>query len=239
MIRNYLLVFLLFFYSECPFIAQEVTINMNIPEQIRAGSDFTVEIELDKGKRIGIARFQQVLPKGMTASAINSANADFNFERNKVTLVWLKLPVENTLIFVYSIHTNKGIKGEFSIGGKFSFIEMDDREDVEITPRTIKILPLSADNQTGITFRVQILASRKPIKGNQYFKSRNIPGQIQTEFINGWYRYTTGSFKHYFQAREYLIQIQKNSGIIGAFVCAYQEGVRIPLKLALELTNQR
>jgi hypothetical protein len=95
MIRNYLLVFLLFFYSECPFIAQEVTINMNIPEQIRAGSDFTVEIELDKGKRIGIARFQQVLPKGMTASAINSANADFNFERNKVTLVWLKLPVEN------------------------------------------------------------------------------------------------------------------------------------------------
>jgi len=63
---------------------------MNVPEQIQAGSNITVEIELNKGERGGLARFQQQLPKGITAKAINPANADFSFEKNKITLIWLK-----------------------------------------------------------------------------------------------------------------------------------------------------
>ncbi|GAH53684.1 unnamed protein product, partial [marine sediment metagenome] len=69
--------------------------------------------------------------------------------------------------------------------------------------------------------------------------SNNIQGQIYTEFQNGLYKYTTGSYKQYARAREHLLQIQRNSGITEAFICAYQEGKRIPVKRALELTNQK
>ena len=418
MVRGYIFIILLFLYFECPSFTQEVNIKMNVPEHIQAGSDITVEIELNKGERGGLARFQQQLPKGITATAINLANADFSFEKNKIILIWLKLPDESRVKVVYSIHANKHLKGEFSIGGKFSFIEVENREEIELTKHTIKILPsLEVDealivdvndftedeplestteslaigcyrqkpfltqsgdgyivnllisrgkteklarleemipvgfiaenildasaifsyksgiakflwmtlpedplfvvtykiipevgqklrdgsiegnysymdngssiripviekdinltnskdrdlssiiehiqklesektklvlpqkliepdpvNKTGIFFRIQIMAASKPIKGDSFFKSNNIQGQIYTEFQNGFYKYTTGSYKQYARAREHLLQIQRNSGITEAFICAYQEGKRIPVKRALELTNQK
>ena len=102
-----------------------------------------------------------------------------------------------------------------------------------------KLIESDPVNKTGIFFRIQIIATGKLIKGDSFFKSNNIQEQIYTEFQNGLNKYIIGSYKQYARAKEHLLQIQRNSGITEAFICAYQEGKRIPVKRALELTNQR
>ena len=93
--------------------------------------------------------------------------------------------------------------------------------------------------QTGVIFKIQILAARRPVQPDAYFKPYGIQDEITSEFHEGWYKYTTGSFSTYRQARGYLSRLLQTAGLNEAFVCAYSDGKRIPVKTALQLTNQK
>ena len=110
--------------------AQDVFVSMNVSDQIVAGTDVLVEVRVVKAGLEGFARFQQELPLGITAKAGASANADFNFEDQRVNLIWLKLPAGEEISFNFTIHAHETVKGEFSLAGKFSYIEEDDRNEV-------------------------------------------------------------------------------------------------------------
>jgi hypothetical protein len=132
-------VFGLFFFSA--LFNGDIAVKLNAPEQISAGTEMKVEITLDKGKLTGFSRFQMELPNGLTATNIQSANADFSFKDQKVRYIWLKMPEDETVTISFSIKCNERLKGNFDLTGKLSYIDNNERKSVDISPKSIAIVP--------------------------------------------------------------------------------------------------
>lgn len=90
----------------------------------------------------------------------------------------------------------------------------------------------------GVIFKVQLLASVRPMNTDKYFAGQNV-GKIGSEKHEGLYKYTTGNFKYYKDARAYIENLFLSTGIQEAFVTAYNNGNRISVKEALRLSRQK
>src|SRR5436190_12349034 len=80
---------------------QKIKSEMKMPGAVKPGSEFIVEIKIFKGNVSGLCRFQQFLPKGMTASSIENAGADFSFENQNVKFFWMSIPKEESISIKY------------------------------------------------------------------------------------------------------------------------------------------
>jgi len=119
----------------------DVSVKLDVPSEVQAGSEFDVKITLNKGTLEGFSRFQQTIPAGLTASSGISSNADFSFSEKKVRLIWLRIPSSNEITITYRVKIDERLKGTFMLGGKFSYIENNERKSVDIDPVAIRILP--------------------------------------------------------------------------------------------------
>jgi hypothetical protein len=120
-----------------------LVVKVDMPDVIQAGSEITVNVTISKGNLTGFARFQQDLPKGFTVKAVNSANADFNFEYQKVRLIWLNLPEQSDFTASYTLIADERLKGTVDLGGKFSYIDGNERKTLDVLPKTLSIQPSS------------------------------------------------------------------------------------------------
>lgn len=118
-----------------------VTVNIVAPAEVVAGSEFQVSVSVSKGDLETFSRLQQDLPAGLRATVVESQNADFSFEDKRARFIWLKMPAENQFIVTYNIKVDERLKGVFSIGGKFSFIDDNERRAVNTQSNLITILP--------------------------------------------------------------------------------------------------
>ena len=128
-----------FFISN--FQATDVSLRMDAPQEVTAGTEFEVRITVNKGDVESFSRFQQVIPAGLSASSYLSSNADFTFEDKRIRMIWLKLPEADEFTFIYKVRVDERLKGTFSVGGKFSFIEDNERKSVTLTSQSITINP--------------------------------------------------------------------------------------------------
>lgn len=123
------------------FIGSDVTLVMNAPTTINAGSEFDIEIVLKKGSLDGFARFQQQLPLGLTAQLVESSLGDFSFTDQKVKLIWLKIPTEKEIKFTYRVKVDERLKGDFKLDGNFSYIVDNERKVVSVESKNVSINP--------------------------------------------------------------------------------------------------
>lgn len=123
------------------FFNNSVTVKMEIPDIIEAGTEIQVSVTIHKGNLTGFARFQQDLPYGVTAVSANSANADFSFQDQKVRFIWLRLPDESDIIVSYTIVANERLTGSIDLQGRFSYIENNERKSVDLQPKLLAINP--------------------------------------------------------------------------------------------------
>jgi zinc D-Ala-D-Ala dipeptidase len=92
---------------------------------------------------------------------------------------------------------------------------------------------ISEPNVSNINFRVQIMTSSQPLKGNEIiFKDV----KVERYFHNGLYKYTSGKFKTLEDAFQQLSILQKK-GFSDAFIVAFNNNTRIGIKDASELLN--
>ena len=108
--------------------AQEVKISMDHPDQVNAGEVFEVTVTISKGSLTDYSRFSQDLPAGLTATNVNSPNADFSFDDQRIRIIWLKLPVEQEVKVTYNILVDKRLKGSFVLGGVFAYVVEEERK---------------------------------------------------------------------------------------------------------------
>jgi hypothetical protein len=118
-----------------------VSVKLDVPSEVQAGSEFEVKVTLNKSDLEGFSRFQQSLPAGLTAISGSSSNADFSFSDKRVRLIWLRIPQNNEITVSYRVKIDERLKGTFSLSGKFSYIENNERKSVDIQPVAINIQP--------------------------------------------------------------------------------------------------
>ncbi len=118
-----------------------VSVKMDVPAEVQAGSEFEVKVTLNKGDLEGFSRFQQNIPAGLTASSVSSSDADFTFSEKRVRLIWLRIPGNDEITVTYKVKIDERLKGTFDLSGKFSYIENNERKSVDVDPVAINILP--------------------------------------------------------------------------------------------------
>lgn len=97
-----------------------------------------------------------------------------------------------------------------------------------------KILSIpSLETQTGVYFRVQVGAIRNPYFANVYFGEYDILQDVKVEKLDGYYKYSVGSVSSYGEAENLKNKIRQQTPVKTAFVVAYRDGKRIPVKDAL------
>ena len=121
------------------FFADTVTITQNIPATAKAGSEFVVELTVNKGSNSGFAKLEINLPEGFTATAENPNGASFAFNKQAAKFIWMSLPAEPQFKVSYKITVPEGVSGNQSITGVFSFIADNVKQKVDIDPTTINI----------------------------------------------------------------------------------------------------
>jgi hypothetical protein len=122
----------------------DVFMKINAPDQVEAGSEVEVEIELHKAGLSGFARFQQQLPHGVTAIPVYPADMDFSFEDNTVKMIWLSLPQDNIITLRYRIRLNERLKGNLQLDGTFSYIENNQRRVTSVSGPLLAVNPSPA-----------------------------------------------------------------------------------------------
>ncbi|MEQ8909341.1 MAG: hypothetical protein RIC95_09120 [Vicingaceae bacterium] len=122
------------------FFSDDVKVSQNIPTEVLAGESFLIEVTIDKGDRQGFAKWQQKLPLGFIAEPKETEGATFSFKGQEVKLIWMALPKQESFTISYEVMTDPLMEGEKEVNGKFSFIEENERKDIESPIHTITIL---------------------------------------------------------------------------------------------------
>lgn len=120
---------------------QKISIEQNFPPAVRPGGEFMMEIKIKKGNVTGLAKFQQFIPPGMTATAVASAGADFSFEAQNVKFIWTSVPQSAEITLKYRISVTTALKGKKYLSGTFSYVENDRTKKTSLVPKEIDLTP--------------------------------------------------------------------------------------------------
>lgn len=134
---NYILAFvnvlIVFFYSLFSGDGG-ITITNNFPKSLNAGQTAKVELKVAKGSQGGFAKLQVEVPEGITISEIDNNGADFTFVEGIGKWVWASLPSDADLIVTFNLITGANANGAKTISAKYSYVENNAKQIVEMTP---------------------------------------------------------------------------------------------------------
>ncbi|MBI2268755.1 MAG: hypothetical protein HYU69_00180 [Bacteroidetes bacterium] len=134
------------------FVADGVTVTQAVPAELKPGSEYTIELTINKGAIGGFAKLQQELPEGITATAVDSKGASFSFSGNAVKFIWTSLPAEPEFKINYKIAVAANAPtGEKMIAGKFFYVTDNVKQSVEIPESKLNISngsPVVSANET-------------------------------------------------------------------------------------------
>jgi len=148
-----------------------ISVKLDIPGKVEAGKEFNVNVVIKKGALEEFSRFQQELPAGLTASALNSGTADFSFDKQRLRFIWLKLPPQEGINISYKVKVDERLKGQFTIPGEFSYVEKDERKSFIVNSNPVTIQPspsVNASSQIDIGEFAKTLAAEKTATGTSY-----------------------------------------------------------------------
>lgn len=142
MIRYAVLIFNmlgLFFYQL--FNQDAITVKQSAPPEMKPGTEYTIELTINKGTTGGFAKLQQDLPEGFTAEAGDSKGASFSFSGTSVKYIWTSLPSDPEFKISYKVKVAANTPaGEKELTGKFFYVADNNKQSVDIAPAKIKII---------------------------------------------------------------------------------------------------
>ncbi len=225
-------------------------IDCKIPDTITAGQIIEVKLRINKGKYSGPAKLTQNLPLGFTGVHDLTKSTAFAFTNQNVIIDWDKMPNDQIITYNYEMKIMEDQSGSQVISGRLDYQELSNSKTVNFNKTVFidnqKLLTEKvavaepgktisskgnikpAQPKTGIEFRVQCGAFRENNKADEQLASKhNVTELIQEEVIDGWYKYTVGSFRTYDEAVKYRDLFISRTGILSAFIVAYNDGQRL------------
>lgn len=93
-------------------------------------------------------------------------------------------------------------------------------------------------SKPGLVFRVQVAAGPNQVDPNFFKNKYGLSDAVVLEEHEGLYKYIVGEFGSYRPAKTFSNELRDSNGVVGPFVTAYNDGVRIHVKEALEIAGQ-
>jgi cell division septation protein DedD len=118
-----------------------VTVTSTIPATMKAGQETMIELKITKGAMSGFAKLTMELPEGLAAKESENKGANYTFSKGVAKWVWASLPPENEIVIKVTLISAVEAVGAKSISAKFSFVENNAKQVVEMTPAEINIQP--------------------------------------------------------------------------------------------------
>lgn len=116
-----------------------IQISHTLPSSALPGSDVSFEIRLKISNVSDFAKFNLDLPEGVILKEKEPSTANFSQQGTIAKWVWQAVPRTNEIVLKCIMHLPENMKGSFTITGKFSFIQNNEKKVVEMTPHQIKV----------------------------------------------------------------------------------------------------
>ncbi len=116
-----------------------VTVTRKMPSEVKSGEEFTVEVSINKGALKGFARYQDVLPDGLSATGLDVKGGSFSFLDQKVKIVWENVPSEESFTISYRLKSDANSSGNLTLEGIFSYVENDEPKKHVLPPAFVTV----------------------------------------------------------------------------------------------------
>jgi len=130
-----------FFFGDTP-----VNITGSFPKQAKIATEFVSEIKINKGSISGFAKLQLEVPQGFTVKELESKGGNFTFATNIAKIIWTSTPNDAEFTVKFTISADASAAGARVITSKYSYVNNNNKESVEMTPAEIIIGDASAEN---------------------------------------------------------------------------------------------
>lgn len=128
----------LFFYSMF-FENGPVTVKGNFPPNIKPGTEVTAELIVNKGNMGGFAKLQIELPEGIIAKESDNKGATFSFASGLGKWIWTGVPSDAEFTVKFILVADANASGAKTINAKYSYIDNNNKQVVEMTPVEIMV----------------------------------------------------------------------------------------------------
>lgn len=115
-----------------------------------AGQDVTIELKVNKGAQNGFAKLQLELPEGITVKEAEDKGANYNYNAGIAKWVWPALPTESEIVVKVTLFIEPSALGAKTISSKYSYVENNVKQVVEMTPVEVNVLPPGSDPGTPV-----------------------------------------------------------------------------------------
>lgn len=220
-----------------------------------SAKEMQVEIIVSRQQASGIARLSEFIPEGAVIKYAKSEGGSVNTANNKMNFVWMALPTTDVFKVVYIISTEKLSVGDYSIAGKFSYVENLEKREVAIEAsrfsisssneiklsnsvtngNNIAINPASSKTSK-IVYGIQVMSTAKQLPSNYFSDNFNINEKVKIDNSKEQYKYIIGEFNDLNTAlgfRESLV----GKGLKDSFLVAFSDNKIISLAEAKEREN--
>lgn len=121
----------------------DVVITHTAPKEIAIGQEVEVNLIINKNNFSGPGRLRLDLSQadGITVKENMSDGSSFTFKENEVLFIWYDLPSEKSIVISYTIIAQENISGMKKIAGDFSFINDNERKQLEVPALIFKVNP--------------------------------------------------------------------------------------------------
>ena len=123
-----------FFFGDTP-----VTLSGNFPKNAKVATEFIAEIKVNKSNIGGFAKLQLEVPQGFTVKELDSRTGNFSFASNIAKIIWTAMPGDPEFTVKFTISADASAAGAKTIASKFSYVNNNNKEVVEMTPAEIII----------------------------------------------------------------------------------------------------
>lgn len=107
----------------------QVTMVTNMPASVAPDVNLRIEVKLNKGSISNFSKYELEVPEGFIAAEGNSKTGYFTFEKNRVKIVWVTLPVEAEFVISFKLKTPAN-PGLVVLNQKFFYIESGVKKEV-------------------------------------------------------------------------------------------------------------
>lgn len=118
----------------------QVTMVTNMPASVAPDANLNIEVKLNKGSISNFSKYELEVPDGFTATEGKSKTGYFTFEKNRVKIVWVTLPVEAEFVVSFKIKTPATL-GPVVLNQKFFYIESGVKKEVNGPQIDVKVDP--------------------------------------------------------------------------------------------------